>query len=293
MLKKILLLLNLFFVASCHAYQYDLAICAISKDDEPYLKEWIEFHKLVGVQHFYIYCHGNWDRYSEVLKDYIESEEVDLLSTQDYTDPAFNTVQCQSYTDLLVKVRHKVKWLAVIDIDEFLFSPTEHNLQTFLSKYEKLPNVGGISANWHLFGTSWIPKVASNQTLIESLTLCTPEQYPANAHVKTIVRPQCVSHYDNPHYPIYFPGIVQTNTDGVTFFGALSPYIQHTHLKINHYWTRDQDFFWNYKVPRQSSWGIQRTEEQNREVEIKFNNESNTAILPLVPPLRKQLGLKN
>lgn len=292
MLKKILLGLSLFFIAACQAYQYDLAICAISKDDEPYLKEWIEFHKLVGVQHFYIYCHGNWDRYSEVLEDYIRSKEVDLFSTQAYQDPAFNTVQCQAYTDLLAEARHQVKWLAVIDTDEFLFSPSECNLRSFLSKYENLPNVGGISVNWHLFGTSWIPKIPSNQTLIESLTLCTPEQYPANSHIKTIIRPHCVSHYDNPHYPIYFPEIVQINTDGVAFYGPFSPYIQHSDLKINHYWTRDQDFFWNYKVARQDNWGIQRTEQQNREVEREFNRDSNTAILYLVPRLRKQLELE-
>ncbi len=291
MLKKMLFLLSLLFVIPIHAYQYDLAICAISKDDEPYLKEWIEFHKLVGVQHFYIYCHGNWDRYSDILKDYIKSKEVDLLSTQHYKDPSFNKVQCQAYTDLLVKVRHKIKWLAFIDIDEFLFSPSERNLLAFLSKYENIPHIGGVSANWHLFGTSWVPKIPSNQTLIESLTLCTPEQYAANSHVKTIVRPHCVKHYDNPHYPIYFPEYVQTNTDGVPFHGAFSPYIQHAHLKINHYWTRDQDFFWNYKVPRQSGWGIQRTEQQNQEVEREFNSDCDTSILYLAPLLRKQLGL--
>ena len=32
-----------------------LSICAIYRDEAPYLVEWIEFHRLVGVEHFYLY----------------------------------------------------------------------------------------------------------------------------------------------------------------------------------------------------------------------------------------------
>ena len=32
-----------------------LAICAIYRDEAPYLREWIEFHRLVGVEHFFLY----------------------------------------------------------------------------------------------------------------------------------------------------------------------------------------------------------------------------------------------
>ena len=35
--------------------KYNVAICAIFKNEEPYIKEWIEFHKIVGVDHFYLY----------------------------------------------------------------------------------------------------------------------------------------------------------------------------------------------------------------------------------------------
>ena len=32
--------------------RYDLTIAAVFQNEAPYLKEWIEFHKLVGVEHF-------------------------------------------------------------------------------------------------------------------------------------------------------------------------------------------------------------------------------------------------
>src|ERR1700733_4250019 len=60
-------------------FKYQLAICAIFRDEAPYLKEWIEFHKLVGVEHFYLYNNCSEDDYSAVLQTYIDQEEVELI----------------------------------------------------------------------------------------------------------------------------------------------------------------------------------------------------------------------
>ena len=32
--------------------KYQVSICAIFKNEAKYLKEWIEFHKIIGVEHF-------------------------------------------------------------------------------------------------------------------------------------------------------------------------------------------------------------------------------------------------
>jgi hypothetical protein len=289
----------LFLVNFSYAYQYDLAICAISRDDERFIKEWVAFHKLVGVQHFYIFCHGNWNAYEEVLQEFIASGEVDLISTDAYNRfgdrdnlIAFNQVQCQAYSDIITITKGKVKWLAVIDSDEFLFSPVEDNLRAFLAKYERFPNIGGISANWQMFGTSWIPKLPLNRTCLESLIGCAPRLASPNIHVKTIVRPETVRHYVNPHYPIYRSHFKQVNTDFVSFQGPFSPYVQVNQLRINHYWTRDQDFYWNYKVPRQLKWRGDKSIEEFQKTEELFNSDMDAEILRFVPELRKMLKLE-
>lgn len=51
--------------------QYELAICAIFQDEAAYLKEWIEFHKLVGVQHFYLYNHASRKQLSSKGESFI------------------------------------------------------------------------------------------------------------------------------------------------------------------------------------------------------------------------------
>ena len=60
---------------------------AVFKNESMYLKEWIDFHLLAGIEHFYLYDNSTTDDPSSVLKKYIEEEkvtyikwEVDLIS---------------------------------------------------------------------------------------------------------------------------------------------------------------------------------------------------------------------
>ena len=50
----------------------DLSICAIMKNEGPYVKVWIDYHRLVGVKRFYIYDNESTDNMKEVLDPYIQ-----------------------------------------------------------------------------------------------------------------------------------------------------------------------------------------------------------------------------
>lgn len=50
---------------------YDLSIMAIVKN-EKYIQEWIEYHLLVGVQHFYIYDNESTDGLKDRIQKYID-----------------------------------------------------------------------------------------------------------------------------------------------------------------------------------------------------------------------------
>ena len=49
-----------------------LSIAAIYRDEGPYLREWIEFHRLVGVERFFLYNNRSTDDHLEVLAPYID-----------------------------------------------------------------------------------------------------------------------------------------------------------------------------------------------------------------------------
>jgi hypothetical protein len=288
---KLIAPLLLFFIPLCYAaeYRYNLAICAIFQDEAPYLKEWIEFHRLVGVEHFYLYNNRSRDNYREVLKPYILSGLVEVIDKPKVANriKVFNRLQCKCYNECLAHARGVSKWVAFIDIDEFLFPVNERSLLSVLKQYE---GFGGVYANWRIFGTSHIRHIPKSQLLIETLTLCTKKSFPANLYVKSIVRPEYAVNFPNPHHPIYRPGYCQVNTNKVPFEGPfLSTYIQDNKLRINHYWTRDEDFFYRIKIPRQKKWGGDPNAQQ---ILQGSNTEKDEAILRFVPDLKKAMGMQ-
>ena len=55
-----------------------LAFCVVFKDEARYLAEWLAFHRLVGVAHFYLYSNESRDRYRAVLAPFEAAGVVTL-----------------------------------------------------------------------------------------------------------------------------------------------------------------------------------------------------------------------
>ncbi len=250
---KIFFLLSFAFIKFLPSYEYDLAITAIFRDEARFLKEWIEYHRLIGVQHFYLYNNLSNDNYKEVLKPYIEKRIVELIEwNADHTNIyQWNDIQCSAYRDAIEKTSKKVKWLAVIDLDEFIVLVKEKNLVKFLKKYEEY---SGLGVNWQTYGTSNVQQIPSKKLLIESLKYKLQTHHRANQHVKCIVRPEYVSTIVNPHWAFYHTGC-HVNADKISFIDHETPYVSIDKIRINHYWSRDIDFLLNVKWPRYVSYG--------------------------------------
>ncbi len=234
--------------------KYYLSICAIFRDEARFLKEWIEFHRLVGVEHFYLMNHLSTDDYQKVLEPYIKKNIVELQNwNYPITSPGrWSPIQTSAYQKIIKRSAKKTEWLAILDTDEFLFPVQEKNLKEFLKKYEEF---SAVCVNWQMFGTSGISRVPDNELMIDFLTLSAPTNYHENIHVKSIVRPSHVETCLNPHYCKLLPGCYQVTEKMEKFEGPFSPSISVEKIRINHYWSRDEDFFYNVKIARRGRWG--------------------------------------
>lgn len=255
------------------SYRYDIAAVMVFQNEAPYLKEWIEYHKLIGVEHFYLYNNGSLDDYQEVLKPYIQKGEVELFDRAPVDDiVSFDHLQRAIYTDALELSRRDVKWLLIIDADEFIVPVRDQSLKKFLQRYED-NKTGGVYLSWIWFGTSFIPQIPDNTLLIEALHL---NKGPTNEG-KSIVRPQRVERIVTPHRHSYKQGY-HCKT------------IATSEAQINHYWCRDEHFAYAVKWPRRAKWGMTPAEfeiwlnDGNRE-----NPEYYKPILKYVEPLRKRV----
>lgn len=273
--------------------KYELSICAIFRDEASYLKEWIEFHKLQGATHFFLYNNNSLDDYLKVLNPYINDNTVTLIEwnysykTVEKGDAIpWLSIQTGAYNDCLKKYGKLTKWLAVIDIDEFLFCPSGKTLPLFLKGYE---SYAGLCVNWLLFGTSNLPSLPSNSLMIESLTRCAPNDEPRNCEIKSIIQPKYAIRAKSAHEFKYKKGYFAINALGDRIKSLFSRRPSYDLIRINHYWTRTEDHFSKRKIASRNGRRAYEDEVYLRERSKTYNEAHDTAILQFAHPLKMKL----
>ncbi len=267
---------------------YDISLVAIFQNEAQFLKEWIEYYKLLGVEHFYLYNNLSTDNYQEVLAPYVESGDVELTEW-DYpanSHAEWDAIQIDSYRHAVERSKNETKWLVIVDVDEFVVPVKAKNLNKLLAPYESNRNIGGICIPWVFFGTSHWYELPHDRLMIEALLL---NGGPASngdlnkvwsqGSYKSIVRPKYVSNAASPHYC----GYTQGRRHIMLNFNV---------AQINHYWTKDEKFLLEVKIPRRQAWG------QSTDSVINWSNGMNKEtpygkpILRFIPELRKKMGFQ-
>jgi len=170
-----------------------LSICAIFKDEAPYLPEWIEFHRLVGVERFFLYDNLSGDGGRGVLEPWVRAG---VVSISDCSTPLGQGGQGLAYADALERARGRTRWLAFIDLDEFLFSPGPTPLPDVLREYEEHP---GVVVNWQVYGSSGLA-AKPDGLVIESFVKRARMQWVRNRRIKSIVYPTRALRPIGPHF---------------------------------------------------------------------------------------------
>lgn len=268
------------------AHSYTLSIGSVFKNEGRFLKEWIEYHRLVGVEHFYLFNNHSDDDYLTTLQPYIDSGVVDLFEFPiECTDVDKHLAfQTSSYNIAVGVAKKESKWLAIIDLDEFIVPIYENTITEVLADYEEY---GGLVVNWQLFGTSNVYEVPKDKTMVETLLLKAPADYAENGFIKSIVRPTRVANCHDAHIMTYKKGFFSVNTERMRIYQSINPVII-GRLQINHYWTKDEKFLYEVKIPRRNGWQEGLDGILNRAARI--NKEVDTTIQRFVPALRKRLG---
>ena len=266
---------------------YDVAICAIFQDEAPFLKEWIEFHKLQGVQHFYLYNNNSTDHYLEVLTPYISSNKVTLVEwsfSYEYAEyEKWQEIQTGAYMNCMKKHQKDAKWIAVIDIDEFLFCPDGKTLPEFLQSYT---NYGGVCVNWLKFGTSGIEDIPEATCMIELLIHCSEQHHYDNLMVKSIVQPKRVVSCGHAHSFNYIKPYFAVTPDRRRINEARTKINDISKICINHYWTRTEKYLFSNKIQSRQKRRPQFTTDKIMQMAIDYNQCVNNVILRYVDELR-------
>jgi hypothetical protein len=143
-------------------FRYELALATMFKNEGQYLDEWIAFHHAVGIDHFYLYNNNSTDNFREVLAPWIQKGTVTLFDW-----PSVGG-QISAFNHCIKRFRGKARWIAFLDMDEFLFSPKERDLKKVLKDYTDVP---AIFVFWILFGSNG-HQTRPAGSVIENYTRC-------------------------------------------------------------------------------------------------------------------------
>lgn len=132
-------------------------ICAIVKNEQRFIREWVEYYLNIGFDKLYIFEDFGSDSHYNEIHDYISENKVELiqLETANFV-PHYNKgtkVQGDLYSRFLLKCQKEnlADWVGFFDVDEFIMFEDGWNLEKL---EEEFKDTGGVLLSWKLYGAN-------------------------------------------------------------------------------------------------------------------------------------------
>lgn len=191
------------------------AIVCIAKNEENYIQEWIKYHLKLGFDHIFVY-RNNW--YYAVNHSQVTEIQWDG-----------EIKQIDAYNTFLEK-NTIYKWVAFIDVDEFLCLKKHSSIQSFLYSMGEVPC---IAMNWVLFGDNNLE--GEDVGVLKRFT----KRGPANQHIKVIVNTEFKQVFLGPHNTNSY-WVTPTGHEGS---GAFNTECNIDVIQLNHYFCKTKQEF--------------------------------------------------
>lgn len=262
--------------------RYFLVFATNFKAENPYLREWLEYHLLIGVEHFYLYDQDGGEDARTILKTY---EDLGLVTrhlwTQydgtKYDGPTRFYQINKNHLGFAHCVQHysgQSSWMMKIDVDEFLYPPAgEESLIPFLESVDRTW-IKGLRIPRFNFGDNG-HRTRPDKLVTESYTRREAKASNSKdmANSKFLGSNAFCNSAHRWHYKLIKPGkFIQLNgVDG---------------LRINHYYTKS---FEEYQIRQNASRGRGRDEVRFIERNQGCNSVDDTGMLRFVPKIKETL----
>ena len=176
-----------------------VGLCVICKDENIYIKEFVEHYKNLGYNHIFIY--DNNDVKGEKLEDVLQKEiDEGFISIKNYRGNR-NQPQFKAYVNCYEKNNKNYDWLSFFDVDEFLeIKPKGIKIQRFLSN-ERYKYCQNIKFNWLIYSDN--DKLYYENKPVQKRFKTALYEHTSNRHIKSTVRGNLTTNYwkgaRNPH----------------------------------------------------------------------------------------------
>jgi hypothetical protein len=217
--------------------QVYLTLGAVIRNQSHYVKEWLGFHYLMGVERFCIALHQCTDDTEAKIDELPFRKQIELFKIGGNAQH----VQMGAYKKLHEMFGKFTKWMLFIDSDEFMFPLKVNNLVELLHRYEKFSS---LSACQRMFGHA--NQVIRPEGLsIEKFIWAThPANDSGDRAIKSIYQPQYFRAFFSPHFQLCHT-LPQVLSDKKTFKVENHCHIDREPVqdvvRYNHYFTRSME----------------------------------------------------
>ncbi len=257
-----------------------ICICAIFKNEAPYLKEWVAYNQVVGVDHFVLFDNGSTDGGGESLRG---NAAVTLIDWPERPG------QLTAYQHFISNYAKSYTWVAFIDIDEFIHPLRDDNIPALLQRAGDHP---AMLLHWMNFGPAG-HRTRAPGLVLEDYTLRLPLGNSVNSHIKSIARSEGLVRAHGCHV-MQFEGL-PCNAAGETITNdPIQPSIYSETAVLNHYYTKSWED-WCLKVQRGRATTADDPELQRKIEWFQYYEqkatESETRIQRFLPAVKATLGI--
>jgi hypothetical protein len=268
-----------------------LSVVATIKNEGRYLREWIEFQRLMGAEQVYLYDNGSIDNTNEVVAAHVAEGFVITIPWMTFDIKAH--AQLHSYAHALCNFGPQFRWMAFIDLDEFLFPVTARNLVEVLSGYEDCPSLRVPRVSFGFSGH----EVPQPGLIIENYTARAPyPPVPVRKKLigyKSIVQPANVIGVDSAHgfhLDCGIKGGFDERRLPMTRATRRKNPAPGAVLRINHYFTRSRHEF-AAKTNIRGDFGRCQARKKSRMADmIEHETIQDHTILRFAPALRERIS---
>ncbi len=205
-----------------------LGLCAIAKDEDTILREWVAWHLLIGFEKILIYDNDSATPACDILEDFLNAG---LVETHTIKGPQR---QLTAYMHCLREYGNDFRHLAFFDLDEFLFLRHEADVRPLVADFAEH---GALALNMAYFSSDG--HISRPRDLVTS-SFC--EIHNLIPSTKWILRPELIDLALSPHHFTFTSPASVVNTRGEPAVGGFAPPAEER-ARLNHYvWRSQQDY---------------------------------------------------
>lgn len=218
-----------------------LGIVLIVRDEARHIAEWARFHHRAGVRHFIIYDNGCTDATIAHLRDTLPPAALTVIpwdqKLHDGRSGAEIHNQVLAYAHALRNFGGGFRWLAFIDVDEFILPVSAPDIPAALAP---LSAYAQVSLPWHMFGRCGHVAPPDGGVLANYLVRADPRTARHSQNWKCIVDPTRVTAVRVHGFDVAGQGRSVNDVGQPAAHRARGKpdFYSHAALQLNHYYTR-------------------------------------------------------